>query len=65
MILHTLFTIAVILLTMLVYIGVQRRYRRFGKQHPELGPFRQEGEGCGSCSGGRCGGSDRATCPDR
>jgi len=47
-----LFTIGAILLALLIYVVVQRTYRLFSKQHPELGPFRQEGKGCGSCSGG-------------
>jgi len=52
MILRTLLTIGAILLVLLIYVVVQRTYRLFSQQHPELGPFRQEGKGCGSCSGG-------------
>ncbi len=52
LVLRTLFTIAAILIVLLLYVLVQRSYRLFGKHHPELGPFRVEGKGCGSCSGG-------------
>jgi hypothetical protein len=58
--LHVLMTIGAILLALLIYVVVQRSYRLFSKQHPELGPFRVEGKGCGacaddnSCSGGSC-----------
>ncbi len=39
------------------WLYVQELYRRFAAQHPELGPFRSEGAGCGggcACSGNRC-----------
>lgn len=42
---------------MVGWLYVQDLYRRFARRHPELGPFRQEGQGCGgncSCSGGSC-----------
>lgn len=45
-------SIGAIMLAMLIYVVVQRAYRLFRKKHPELGPFREEGKGCGSCSGG-------------
>jgi hypothetical protein len=48
-------SIAVILLALLIYVLTQRAYRLFAKQHPELGPFRDEGKGCGSCTGEGCG----------
>ena len=54
------FTIGAIMLALLIYVVVQRLYQLFRQRHPELGPFRVEGKGCGgsgSCSGdGRCGG---------
>jgi hypothetical protein len=52
-----LVTIGLILLIMLAGIVVDRFYRLFARRHPELGPFRKEGGGCGgSCGGGGCGG---------
>lgn len=49
-------TIGLILAMVLGGIFVDRIYRRFAQRHPELGPFRKEGGGCGACSGGHCGG---------
>ncbi len=51
-----LVTIALILAITLAGIGVDRLYHRFAARHPELGPFRKAGGGCGNCSGGHCGG---------
>jgi hypothetical protein len=52
-----LVTIALILAITLAGIGVDRLYHRFAARHPELGPFRKSGGGCGgNCSGGHCGG---------
>ncbi|MBS3916221.1 MAG: hypothetical protein KGZ31_00850 [Sulfuritalea sp.] len=33
-------------------ILVQRLYRRFAQRNPELGPFRDENGGCGTCKTG-------------
>lgn len=64
LILHTLFTIGAILIALLLYVFVQRSYRLFGKRHPELGPFREEGKGCGSCSSaGGCSGDSCSNQP--
>jgi len=52
-----LVAIVVILLVLLGWIAVQQGARRFAARHPEFGPAREEGSGCGSgcaCSGGRC-----------
>ncbi len=55
-----LVTIGLILAIMLFGIAVQRTYERFARRHPELGPFRETGKGCGCCSaskgcaGGTC-----------
>ena len=54
LVLHTLLTIGAILIVLLLSVLVQRTYRLFGNRHPELGPFREEGRGCGSCSGEGC-----------
>ena len=47
-----LITIALIMGIALFGIAVDRLYRAFARQHPELGPFRDSEKGCGSCSGG-------------
>lgn len=42
---------------LLGWILVQEVARRFARAHPELGPFREEGGGCGGncgCHGGGC-----------
>jgi hypothetical protein len=50
------------------WLFVQQLARRFAAQHPEFGPAREEGSGCGHsclCTGGSCDrstrGSDAAT----
>ena len=48
---------AVILLVLLGWIGIQQGARNFAARHPEFGPAREEGSGCGSscaCNGGQC-----------
>lgn len=53
-----LITIGLILLIMLAGIVVDRFYSLFARRHPELGPFRKEGGGCGgNCGSGACGGN--------
>ena len=47
-------SIGVILILLLGWVLVQRSYKLFAHRHPELGPFRDESKGCGSCAGG-CG----------
>jgi len=50
-------TIGLILALLLGGIAVDRLYKGFARRHPELGPFRGEGGGCGGhCGGGACGG---------
>lgn len=46
-----------ILLALLGWIRVQQLARAFAARHPELGPAKEEGGGCGgscSCSAGHC-----------
>ncbi len=46
-----------ILLALLGWIRVQQMARDYAARHPEFGPAREEGGGCGtgcSCSGGKC-----------
>lgn len=57
-------TIGLILALLLGWIAVQGAYARFSRRHPELGPFREEGGGCGTCSGGGCSGGSCAAPTD-
>ncbi len=50
-----LVTIGLLLALVMAGVAVDGIYRRFARRHPELGPFRKEGGGCGACSGGHCG----------
>lgn len=39
------------------WLGIQQLARRVAQAHPEFGPMREEGGGCGKncgCSGNRC-----------
>ncbi len=50
-------TIGLIMGIALFGIGVDRFYRTFAQRNPQLGPFRDSEQGCGSCSSGSsCGG---------
>jgi hypothetical protein len=42
--------IALIMGIGLIGIGVDRLYRAFARQNPQLGPFRDSDNGCGCCS---------------
>jgi hypothetical protein len=55
-----LVTIGLILILLMGWVLVQQVYRLFARRHPELGPFRSEGGGCG-CHGGGCGGGACST----
>lgn len=50
-----LVTVGLILILLLAWVLVQQAYRLFARRHPELGPFRSEGGGCGCCSRDSCG----------
>jgi hypothetical protein len=53
MIANLLITIGAIFSIAIGGILVERLYRRFARQNPQLGPFRKEGhQDCCSCSGG-------------
>ena len=55
--LEALLAAGVTLLVLLGWIGVQQLARRFAARHPEFGPAREEGSGCGAgcnCAGGQC-----------
>ena len=47
MILNTFIAVAVILCLLAVWIGIQHLGRAFARRHPEFGPAREEGGGCG------------------
>ncbi len=56
-----IFVAIVIVFTMLTgWVVVQHLSRRFAARHPEFGPAREEGSGCGSSA---CHESDMLNCP--
>ncbi|QYZ67368.1 MAG: chemotaxis protein [Gammaproteobacteria bacterium (ex Lamellibrachia satsuma)] len=60
--------IAIVLIPtlLLCWLLVQSVSRRFSKAHPELGPAREEGAGCGKsclCSGSSCQREDKDNRP--
>jgi hypothetical protein len=55
-IVRTLLAAGIIFAVIVGWIAVQSLARRWAARHPELGPAREEGTGCGGCqSGGHCG----------
>ena len=47
----------IILLLLLAWVAVQAMARRYAARHPEFGPAKEEGAGCGSqcgCGAGQC-----------
>ena len=52
----------IILLMLLGWIGVQHLARTFAARHPEFGPVREDGEGCGGLF---CLCKDNLACPRR
>jgi hypothetical protein len=61
MIANLLITIGAIFSITIGGIMVERLYRRFARQNPQLGPFRKEGkQDCCSCSGGSGCSSDKS-----
>ena len=54
---HYLLAVTLILAALGGWILVQQLARRFAERHPEMGPCREEGTGCGlgcQCSGHAC-----------
>lgn len=47
-------TVMAVLLLMAIFAVVRNVARRFATLHPEFGPLKEEGEGCG-CGNKRCG----------
>jgi hypothetical protein len=60
MILQTVLAILIILAVLTGWIGVQFLARSFAARHPEFGPAREDGEGCG---GLLCLCKNQNTCP--
>ncbi len=57
MLLNLITATSLILLLLLGWVGIQQLARLYAARHPELGPAREEGGGCGKscgCSGGSC-----------
>jgi hypothetical protein len=58
-----LVVVGLIFAVMLAGIVVERIYRRFARNNPELGPFRKEGkQDCSSCVAGSGCEPDQAPC---
>jgi len=60
MILQTITAVLIILAMLAGWIGVQFLARSFAARHPEFGPAREDGEGCG---GLLCLCKNQDTCP--
>ncbi|MDH3354196.1 MAG: hypothetical protein OEL79_03140 [Chromatiales bacterium] len=58
MLLKMVITTALILTLLLGWLVIQHLARIFAKRHPELGPAREEGQGCGSS----CGCQNKGSC---
>jgi hypothetical protein len=49
--------VLIILLLLLAWVAVQALARQYATRHPEFGPAKEEGAGCGShcgCGAGQC-----------
>ena len=54
-------SVGIVLLVLLGWVAVQHVARLYARQHPEFGPYREEGSGCGaSC---RCDAAEQQNCP--
>ena len=62
MFITTLIAVLIIFGLLVGWIGVQHLARTFAARHPEFGPAREDGEGCGGLF---CLCKDRQTCPRR
>jgi hypothetical protein len=54
-----------ILLALLGWIRVQQAARDYAARHPEFGPAKEEGSGCGGCGAGGCHGDGQCAAPPR
>lgn len=61
MLIKMIIAISAILALLLGWLVVQSLARLYAKRHPELGPHREEGQGCGSS----CSCIDKNTCNKR
>lgn len=52
-------TIALLLALLCGWLWLRHMAREFALAHPEFGPPREEGHGCGGCPDGGCGGHCR------
>lgn len=55
-----LLAMCVLLLVLFLWVSVQKLSRKFAAAHPEFGPIREEGGGCGS--GGKCNCGHKKSC---
>lgn len=58
MIVKMIIAIAAIFSLLLSWLAIQHLARLFANRHPELGPAREEGQGCGTS----CGCHDKGSC---
>ena len=61
MIVKMIIAVAAIFSLLIGWLVVQHLARLFAHRHPELGPAREEGQGCGSS----CGCHDKGACKKR
>ena len=47
--LRYLLAVVIVLLLLLGWIGAQALARQVARRHPEFGPAREDGTGCGGC----------------
>ncbi|TNF95089.1 MAG: chemotaxis protein [Gammaproteobacteria bacterium] len=57
----TLIAMVLIFILLLGWLVVQAMARNFARKHPEFGPAREEGQGCGTS----CLCSDKSSCQNR
>jgi hypothetical protein len=62
MLVHTLIAFLIIFGALVGWVGVQHLARGFAARHPEFGPAREDGKGCGGLF---CMCQDSLTCPKR
>ena len=54
--LNYLLVIVLLLAILAGWLGLRHWARAFSQAHPEFGEHREEGQGCGACAPGGCGG---------
>ena len=63
MLVTVIIAMLVILLALSLWVGITHLSRCYAARHPELGPAKEEGMGCGKTCG--CSRAERAACPNR